>query len=61
MENLLLILWIIGVGFVFFMMTPFGVCWVIHDLDNGKPCYGVIIFFLIVIPLLVITKILGIE
>ena len=46
--------------FAFFMLTPLGAFWIFYDLDNGKPCYGVIILFILAIPTTIILGYLGI-
>lgn len=46
--------------FDFFMATPFGAMWIFKDLDEGKPCYGILIMFATAIPLMVIGCYLGI-
>lgn len=45
--------------FDIFMATPFGMFWTMDCLDEGKPCYGIIIAFLSVIPLMLIGGFLG--
>ena len=59
MKTLLLIIFIICVGFDIFMVTPFGVFWIMDNLDNNKPCYGIIIMFITAIPMMIIGEYLG--
>lgn len=46
--------------FDIFMVTPFGAMWMFKDLDEEKPCYGIIIMFVTAIPLMFIGCYLGI-
>jgi hypothetical protein len=45
MENLFTIYMVIYVLFLVFMGSPFGFYWISKNLDEGKPCYGIIIAF----------------
>lgn len=45
--------------FDIFMVTPFGAAWTMKNLDEDKPCYGIIIAFLSAIPLMFIGGFLG--
>ena len=55
----LTIIFILILLFDIFMATPFGMAWTLKSLDEGKPCYGMIVMFLSIIPLLVIGSVLG--
>lgn len=60
MKTVMLIIFSLIVLFDFFMATPFGAMWIFKDLDEGKPCYGILIMFATAIPLMVIGCYLGI-
>lgn len=60
MKTALLIIFLIILLFDIFMVTPFGVMWTIKNLDEGKPCYGILIMFITAIPLMLIGSYLGI-
>lgn len=47
------------IGFYAFMITPFGVMWTMKNMDDGKPCYGMIIMFISVVPVTIIGLCLG--
>lgn len=53
-RTILTIIAFIIIGFDFFMATPFGVFWMMSNLDEGKPCYGILITFITAIPLVLI-------
>lgn len=59
MTTVLTIIFFLILSFDVFMVTPFGVLWTMKNLDEGKPCYGMITLFISIIPLLVIGDILG--
>lgn len=59
MTTVLTIIFFLILSFDVFMVTPFGVLWTMKNLDEGKPCYGMITLFIFIIPLLVIGDILG--
>ena len=46
--------------FDIFMVTPFGAMWTFKSLDEGKPCYGILIALGTSIPLMIIGYYLGI-
>ena len=56
---LTIIFWTIFL-FDMFMASPFGAWWTWNNLDEGKPCYGILIVFLTAIPLMIIGLYLGI-
>lgn len=58
MTTILTIIFGVIITFDVFMVTPFGVYWTMKNMDEGKPCYGVIIFFVTIIPLMIIGSIL---
>ena len=58
MTTILTIIFGMIIAFDVFMVTPFGVIWTLKNKDEGKPCYGMIIVFVTLIPLLVIGSIL---
>jgi hypothetical protein len=60
MKTAMLIIFCLILLFDFFMMTPFGAKWTVKNLDDGKPCYGIIIMFITAIPLMLIGMYLGI-
>lgn len=60
MRTFLTIIFLAVVGFDFFMATPFGAFWMMDNLDNGKPCYGIIIAFIITPIAMIIGCYLGI-
>lgn len=60
MTTVLTIIFILILAFDVFMATPFGMLWALKNLDEGKPCYGVIIVFVSAIPLMIIGCILKI-
>lgn len=60
MKTIMLVIFIIILLFDIFMVTPFGVMWTCKNLDDGKPCYGILIMFITVIPLMLIGCYLGI-
>ena len=59
MTTILKIIFVLIIAFDFFMVTPFGVYWTMKNLDDGDYCYGVIIMFVTVIPLMIIGEVLG--
>lgn len=60
MKTVMLIIFSTIALFDIFMVTPFGVMWMLKNLDEGKPCYGVLIMFVTAIPLMLIGCYLGI-
>ena len=59
-KNVLTILFIVYVLYAFFMATPFGAMLIWDELDNNKPCYSIIILFILSIPMIIIGCYLGI-
>ena len=59
MTTALTIIFILILAFDLFMITPFGAWWMWKNMDEDKPCYGIIAVFISIIPLLVIGSILG--
>lgn len=59
MTTILKIIFVLIIAFDFFMVTPFGVCWTMKNLDDGNYCYGIIIMFVTAIPLMIIAGVLG--
>lgn len=59
MRTLFTIIFMALVVFDFFMITPFGAYWTMKNLDDGKPCYGMIFMFATIIPLMIIGCGLG--
>ena len=55
---MLIIFFAIGL-FDIFMVTPIGAMWTFKNLDEGKPCYGLLIMFATAIPLMFIGYYLG--
>ena len=45
--------------FYIFMITPFGAMWIFKNLDENKLCYGIIIMYISVIPVIFIGIYLG--
>ena len=60
MTTILTIIFYLIIAFDAFMATPFGVIWTRKNMDEGKPCYGMIAVFASVIPLMIIGTILKI-
>lgn len=60
MKTIMTIIFTTIVLFDIFMVTPFGAMWTFKDLDEGKPCYGILITFGTSIPLMIIGYYLGI-
>lgn len=60
MKIAMLITFIVILLFDIYMVTPFGVFWTLKNLDEGKPCYGLLIMFVTAIPLMFIACGLGI-
>lgn len=60
MKTAMLIIFSAILLFDFFMATPFGVMWTFKNLDEGKPCYGILTMFVTAIPLMLIGLYLGI-
>jgi len=60
MRTILTIIFLAVVGFDVFMVTPFGAFWIMDNLDDGKPCYGIIIAFIITPVAMIIGCYLGI-
>lgn len=59
MKTFFTIIFFMNILFDLFMITPFGVCWIMKDLDERKPCYGIIIIFITAIPMTIIGSFLG--
>ena len=59
MKTFFTIIFLMTILFDFFMVTPFGVYWTMKNLDEGKPCYGIIIMFITAIPMMIIGSFLG--
>lgn len=59
MITVLTIIFILILAFDAFMITPFGAWWTMKNLDEGKPCYGMIAMFISAVPFLVIGSVLG--
>lgn len=60
MKIIMLIIFSVIVLFDCFMVTPFGVMWTFKNLNENKPCYGILIMFGTIIPLMLIGCYLGI-
>ena len=60
MTTILTIIFALFIAFYVFMVTPFGAFWTMANMDEGKPCYGIIIMFVSIIPVMIIGSILGI-
>jgi len=60
MKTFLLIIFLIIFIFDCFMITPFGALWILKNLDENKPCYGILIVFITIIPVSLIGCYLGI-
>ena len=60
MKTAMTIIFIAIVLFDIFMVTPFGVMWTLKNMDDDKPCYGILITFVTIIPLMFIGCYLGI-
>ncbi len=60
MRTAMTILFIIIVLFDILMATPLGAVWTFKNMDEGKPCYGILIAFGTAIPLMIIGGFLGI-
>lgn len=60
MKGFLTFIFTIYVLFLVFMATPFGMGWALKDLEEGKPCYGILIAFGASIPMLFVGAYLGI-
>jgi len=50
---------IVIIAFDIFMVSPFGIFWMMDNMDEHKPCYGVIFMFVSAIPLIIILTILN--
>ena len=59
MKSAMTIIFFAIVLFDLFMVTPFGAMWTFSNMDEGKPCYGVLIMFVTAIPLMFIGCYLG--
>ena len=59
MKTFFTIIFLMTILFDIFMVTPFGVYWIMKNLDEGKPCYGIIIMFITAIPMMIIGSFLG--
>ena len=60
MKTIMTAIFIAILLFDIFMATPFGVLWTLKNMDEGKPCYGILITFGTIIPLMIIGCYLGI-
>lgn len=60
MKTAMTIIFFVIVLFDLFMITPFGVMWTFYNTEEGKPCYGVLIMAVTIIPLMLIGCYLGI-
>ena len=60
MNTLSLAIFLICLGFDFLMATPLGFLWITHDLEEGNPCYGMIIAFATTVPIVITGCYLGI-
>jgi len=60
MRTIFTIIFLIIIGFDIFMVTPFGAFWTISNLEDDKPCYGLIIMFIMTPIAMVIGGCLGI-
>ncbi len=60
MKTIMTIIFVVILLFDIFMATPFGVLWTLKNMDEGKPCYGILIAFGTAIPLMFIGCYLGI-
>ena len=60
MKTIMTIIFVVILLFDIFMATPFGVLWTLKNMDEGKPCYGILITFGTAIPLMLIGCYLGI-
>ena len=60
MKTIMTAIFIAILLFDIFMATPFGVLWTLKNMDEGKPCYGILITFGTIIPLMIIECYLGI-
>ena len=59
MKTFFTIIFFMNIIIDLFMVTPFGVCWTMKNLDEGKACYGIIIMFVTAIPMMIIGSFLG--
>ena len=59
MKDFLTFIFAVYVLFLVFMATPFGADWIWTNLDEGKPCYGILIAFAGAIPATIIGMYLG--
>ena len=59
MRTIFTAIFFIAIAFYAFMITPFGVYWTIKNMDENKPCYGIIIVYTSVIPVMIIGSLLG--
>ena len=60
MKTVLAIILLAILGFDVFMITPFGAIWMFDSVEDGKPCYGILIVLGSVIPAMLIASYLGI-
>lgn len=60
MKTAMTIIFTVIVLFDIFMVTPFGAMWTLKNRDEGKPCYGILIVFVTIIPVMIIGCYLGI-
>lgn len=60
MKTVMLIIFFAILLFDIFMASPFGAMWTLKNLDDDKPCYGILIMFVTAIPMMFIGGYLGI-
>ena len=60
MRTVMTILFTVIVLFDIFMATPLGAIWISKNMEEGRPCYGVLIAFGTAISLMIIGGFLGI-
>lgn len=59
MRTIFTSIFLINLAFDVFMITPFGAYWTMKNMDENKPCYGIIIAFTSAIPMMIIGAFLG--
>lgn len=60
MKTIMTIIFTAILLFDIFMVTPFGAMWMFKNLEEGKPCYGILITFGTIVPLMIIGCYLGV-
>lgn len=60
MKTAMLIIFSAILLFDIFMVTPFGIMWTFKNREDGKPCYGILVMVITIIPLVLIGCYLGI-